>query len=127
MHRGAAFADFDRDGRIDAVVTKIGEPPLLLRNMAGAGNHWLELQLTGTRSNRDAIGARVRIVTEAGEQWNHVTTSVGYASSSDKSVHFGLGGQNEVKEIEITWPSGRVQRVGKTAADRYVQLTEPRP
>jgi hypothetical protein len=124
MHRGAAFADLDGDGRVDAVVTALGGRPLLLRNVAGGGNHWLGLRLTGVRSNRDAIGARVHIVTASGEQWNHVTTAVGYASSSEKAVHFGLGKENRVKLVEIAWPSGAVQRLENAAADRYMNVTE---
>ena len=111
MHRGAAFADFDADGRIDAVVTRIGAPPLLLRNTAGVGNHWIALRLP--------IGARVRIVTASGEQWDQVTTSVGYASSSEPLVHFGLGKETRVKLIEIRWPSGKTQRLENVEADRY--------
>ncbi len=120
MHRGAAFADFDGDGRIDVVVTRIGERPLLLRNVTANGNHWLGLKLVGRRSNRDAIGARVR----AGSQWNHVTTSVGYASTSDSRVHFGLGTATHA-EVEIFWPSGAVQRLGEVRADRYLTVQEP--
>ena len=125
MHRGAAFADFDRDGRIDAVVTVIGSAPVVLRNVAGEGNHWLGLRLTGTRSNRDAIGGRIHIVTASGEQWNHVTTSVGYAGSSEKAVHFGLGPDDRAKLIEITWPSGAVERLENSRADRYLEIREP--
>jgi enediyne biosynthesis protein E4 len=127
QHRGAAFADLDGDGRVDIVVTALGRAPLLLRNTAGAGNHWLGLRLTGTQSNRDAIGARVHIVTASGEQWNHVTTAVGYASSSEKAVHFGLGKETSVKSIEIAWPSGVVQRLANVAADRYLDVSEPQP
>jgi enediyne biosynthesis protein E4 len=125
MHRGAAFADLDGDGKVDAVITVIGSTPILLRNVAGGGNHWLGLRLTGTRSNRDALGARVHIVTASGEQWNHVTTSVGYASSSEKAVHFGLGKDDRADLVEITWPSGAVQRVENVRADRYVTIREP--
>ena len=125
MHRGAAFADLDGDGRVDAVVTAIGSSALVLRNVGGERNHWLGLRLTGTRSNRDAIGARVHLVTASGEQWNHVTTSVGYAGSSEKAVHFGLGPDDRAKLIEITWPSGAVQRLENVRADRYVAVTEP--
>ncbi len=124
MHRGAAFGDFDRDGRVDTVVTRLGAAPVLLRNTSGAGNHWLGLRLTGTKSNRDAIGARVRIVTASGEQWNHVTTSVGYASSSEKAVHFGLGKDVLVKLIEVTWPTGVVQRIEGIPAERYIDVRE---
>ena len=124
MHRGAAFADFDVDGRVDVVVNQIGDLPALLRNVMGAENHWLGLRLSGTRSNRDAIGARVRIVTKSGEQWNHVTTSVGYASSSEKAVHFGLGKDTAVDLVEIRWPSGIVQRLENVKADRYLSVRE---
>ncbi len=106
LHRGAAFADFDNDGRIDAVVTRLNQTPVLYRNTLGAGNHWIAFRLQGVKSNRDAIGARVRIVTAAGVQWNHVTTSVGYASSSEKEVRFGLGPHTEAAEVEVFWPSG---------------------
>jgi hypothetical protein len=124
LYRGAAFADLDGDGRVDAVVTRLGGPPLLLRNTTGEGNHWLGLILTGTRSNRDGIGARVHIASASGEQWNHATTAVGYASSSEKAVHFGLGKDDRVKSIEITWPSGTVERLEDVAADRYVTVRE---
>ena len=96
---------------------------MLLRNITAGGNHWLGLKLVGTRSNRDAIGATVHIRTAAGEQWNHVTTSVGYASSSDVSVHFGLGGEIR-PEVEIRWPSGAVSRF-EARADRYLTVREP--
>ena len=82
--------------------------------------------LRGTRSNRDAIGARVHLVTDQGEQWNRVTTSVGYASSSDRTVHFGLGSAERVKRLEIEWPSGTKQLLENVAVDRYVSIEEPR-
>jgi hypothetical protein len=124
QHRGAAFADLDGDGRVDVVVTAIAREPLILRNTAGAGNHWLGLRLKGTRSNRDAIGARIHIVTSSGEQWNHVTTAVGYASSSEKPAHFGLGKDDQVKRIEIAWPSGKTETLENIRGDRYIDIQE---
>jgi hypothetical protein len=125
LHRGAAFADFDRDGRIDIVVSRIGERPLVLRNRMGAANHWIALQLAGSRSNRDAIGARVHLVSQSGEQWNHATRAVGYASSSVPTIHFGLGKDEEALRIEIDWPSGVKQRLEHVRADRYLAVREP--
>jgi hypothetical protein len=126
FHRGAAFADFDRDGRVDIVVTRLNEAPLILWNTSAGTGHWIALCLRGTRSNRDAIGARVHLVTDRGEQWNRVTTTVGYASSSDRTVHFGLGSAERVKRLEIEWPSGTKQLLENLPADRYVSIEEPR-
>ncbi len=123
-YRGAAFGDFDNDGRIDAVVTRIGERPLLLLNRTPGGNHWLGLKLVGRRSNRDGIGAVVHVKTSAGEQWNQATTAVGYAGSSDVRVHFGLG-PAPAPTVEIRWPSGLVQQLGEVRADRYLTVREP--
>jgi len=125
FHRGAAFADFNRDGRIDVVVTRLNEKPLLLRNVTPGAGHWIALRLIGARSNRDAIGARIHIVTAAAEQWNRVTTAVGYACSSDRIIHFGLGGESKVKLIEIEWPSGARQKLENVDVDRFKEITEP--
>ncbi|HCC59023.1 MAG TPA: CRTAC1 family protein [Solibacterales bacterium] len=124
LHRGAAFGDFDRDGRVDVVISRIGERPLLLHNNAGAGRHWIGLRLIGTRSNRDGIGAQVRIETSAGPQWNQTTTATGYASSSEPVVHFGLGSAERIRVIEIRWPSGVKQRLENIAPDRYLTVRE---
>jgi enediyne biosynthesis protein E4 len=124
LHRGAAFGDFDNDGRVDVVISRLGETPVLLRNVSGAGNHWLGLKLIGRASNRDAIGAIVHLRTAAGDQWNHVTTSVGYASSSDVRVHFGLGAATHAA-IEIRWPGGAVSRLENAPGDRYLTVREP--
>ena len=91
-HRGAAFGDFDGDGRVDVVVTRIGEAARLLRNTSITANHWIGIRLRGTRSNRQGLGAMVRVTAASGrKQWNRVTTAVGYASSSDPALVFGLG------------------------------------
>jgi tetratricopeptide (TPR) repeat protein len=126
LHRGAAFGDFNRDGRIDVVVTRLGDAPLVLMNTTSTRNHWLEVRLHGRRSNRDGIGARIRAVTEAGSQWNHVTTSVGYAGSSEPVVHFGLGRNALVRELDIRWPSGAQQRLRDVAADQRLDIEESR-
>lgn len=125
LHRGAAFGDFDGDGRVDVVVSRIQDEAAILLNRSGEGNHWLAFRLRGTRSNRDGIGAKVKVSTASGTQWNLCTTSVGYASSSDRTVHFGLGKDDVVKEVEIRWPSGVVQRLTNVSVDRYVNVTEP--
>ena len=124
MHRGAAFADFDRDGKLDVVVTRIADQPLLLRNTTPGAGHWLEMKLVGTRSNRDAIGARIAITTDAGKQWNRVTSTVGYSSSSELLVHFGLGRESVVRHLEIEWPSGTRQRCDSVPADRLIVVRE---
>jgi hypothetical protein len=124
LHRGAAFGDIDGDGRIDVVVTRLNEPPLLLRNMMGEGRHWLALELNGKKSNRDAIGAQIKLTAGGRTQYNHVTTSVGYASSSQKAVHFGLGAA-AAERIEIRWPSGQVQVLEGVKADQRMLVEEP--
>jgi hypothetical protein len=124
LHRGAAFADFDRDGRMDVVITRIGERPLIYRNQSPSDRHWLILRLTGTKSNRDGLGARTRVITAAGEQVNQATTAVGYASSSQPVVHFGLGSEAVVKRIEIRWPSGTIQTLNNVQTDRYLDVRE---
>jgi hypothetical protein len=124
-HRGCAFGDLDNDGRVDVVVSVIGEPPEVLYNVTDSG-HWLELRLKGTKSNRDGIGATVTLTGESGSvQYNHVTTAVGYASSSDKRVHFGLGTDRTARKIEIRWPSGTTQILTDVAADKTLEVTEP--
>jgi hypothetical protein len=125
-HRGCAFGDLDNDGRVDVVVAVIGEPPELLYNVTAGPRHWLALRLTGTRSNRDGIGATVKLTGESGRvQYNHATTAVGYASASDKRVHFGLGADRTASEIEIRWPSGTRQVLKKATADRVLEVKEP--
>jgi hypothetical protein len=125
-HRGCAFGDFDGDGRVDIVVTSLDLDAELWMNRSLHAGHWLDIALRGTKSNRDGIGARIKVTTKAGVQYNHQTSSVGYASSSLGPVHFGLGAET-VAKVEITWPSGIVQTMENVAADRIVKVTEQAP
>jgi hypothetical protein len=94
-------------------------------NRSENSGHWLDIALRGTKSNRDGIGTRIKLVTKSGAQYNHMTTSVGYASSSDGPVHFGLGPDDRAELIEIHWPSGIFQTLQHVTADRILKVTEP--
>jgi len=126
-HRGCALGDFDADGRIDIVVTSMDANAELWMNRSPTAGHWLDIALHGTKSNRDGIGARIKVVTKAGTQYNHQTSSVCYASSSLGPVHFGLGSESNVQKVEITWPSGFVQTLENIDADRILKVTEAAP
>jgi len=126
-HRGCALGDFDADGRIDIVVTSMDANAELWMNRSPSAGHWLDIALHGTKSNRDGIGAHIKVVTKAGTQYNHQTSSVCYASSSLGPVHFGLGSESNVQKVEITWPSGFVQTLENIDADRILKVTEAAP
>jgi hypothetical protein len=123
--RGLAIGDIDNDGKLDAVVTSNDGPAWVLLNQTDTPNHWITLRLVGTKSNRDAIGAQVRIATSAGNQFATVTTCSSYQSASDKRLHFGLGSADSVREIEIRWPSGIRQVVRDQRPDQIMTITEP--
>jgi len=120
-HRGAAFADFNNDGKIDVVVSSLKDDAELWENISPNDNHWVILRLIGSKSNREGIGARVRI----GDQVNHMTTSFSYASSSDFGIHFGIGKAEQIGKIEIFWPSGTNQILHNVQANRVIQVKEP--
>ena len=120
-HRGAAFADFNQDGLLDAVVSSLGQPAELWENVSPGNNAWITIQLVGTKSNRGGIGARVLL----GNQANHMTSAVGYASSSHRGVHFGLGKTENIDFVKIEWPSGTVQNLATVEANQVIEVREP--
>ncbi len=125
--RGSAFADLNNDGFMDIAVTSLNQKPRILINSADNGNHWLLLKLVGSKSNRDAVGAKVKLTTPSGRMlYNHVTGSTGFMSTSDLRLHFGLGSEVVAATIEIRWPDGRVQSMKDVAADRILRIEEPR-
>jgi len=124
-HRGSAVGDFNGDGRLDLVVTALAAPAELWINDSPGANHWLELRLEGTKSNRDAIGARIKVVAGGTTQYSQVAFASGYASSGAGPVHFGLGSAASASVVEIRWPSGIVQELKDVAADRIVRIKEP--
>jgi enediyne biosynthesis protein E4 len=124
--RGSAFVDLNNDGFMDLVVTSLGRKPRILMNNALVKNHWIMFDLRGRRSNRDGIGATIKLTTGSGRKlYNHVTTSVGLMSSSDRRAHFGLGAEAKIDHVEIRWPSGILQRIEHPTVDRIVNVEEP--
>jgi enediyne biosynthesis protein E4 len=126
-HRGAAFGDFNNDGKIDAAVSVLNGPPEIWMNHSRNANHWIILKLVGVKSNRDGLGTKVKITTSSGSQYNHATTTGSYNSSDDKRVHFGLGSAAVVDSIELTWPSGIKQVLKNVKADQILTVTESSP
>ncbi len=123
--RGLAIGDIDNDGREDAVITENGGPAHILMNRTKTTNHWIGFKLVGHKSNRDGIGAVIRIDTSQGSQWETVTTSSSYLSASDVRAHFGLGHDTFVKTVEIRWPSGIVQTLKDVSGGQYLRVDEP--
>ena len=122
--RGAAYGDFDRDGDLDVLFTTNNGPAYLYRNDGGNRNHWLQLKLVGTRSNRDGIGAVVRVNSAGGTQSQMVHSGSSYCSASDLALTFGLG-KDASAAVEIEWPSGAKQKLANVTANQMLTIKEP--
>jgi hypothetical protein len=124
--RGSAFADIDGDGDLDVVMTQVGRAPVLLRNDEALSHHWLRLQLVGTKSNHDAIGAWVRAKVGDNVLWRHVMPTRSYLSQSELPITIGLGKAERIDELEITWPTGGKQRVEVAKLNAAMRVEERR-
>jgi hypothetical protein len=124
VSRGCAFGDFDNDGRIDVLVNNLDGPPSLLRNTSANGNNWIIVKCIGTRSNRSAIGARVRVVAGGRSQIDEVMSGSSYYSQNDLRLHFGLGKAARVDRIDVRWPSGQRESLADVAVNRIIHIRE---
>jgi hypothetical protein len=122
--RGAAYADFDRDGDLDILIANNHGPARLLRNDGGNANRWICVKAIGSKSNKSGIGAIVRVQSASGKQWHYVKSGGSYASQSDLAVTFGLGKDAVVQAIEVEWPSGAKDRLTNVAANQFVTIEE---
>jgi hypothetical protein len=124
VSRGLALADFDNDGQMDVIVEDLDGPPMLLHNAGMKGNHWVSLELAGTKSNRLAIGAKLKIVAGGMTQTEEVRSGGGYLSQHDLRVHFGLGQAAKIDSVEIRWPSGKVDTLTNLQVDKFYAVLE---
>ena len=124
--RGACFADYDNDGKIDAYIVNLNAPGTLLHNVTQTANHWITIKLNGTKSNRDGLGARVELTAGGRTQVAERFGASGYLSQDDSRIHFGLGAAKKVDRLVVRWPSGREQVVENPTIDRIVTVKEPR-
>jgi hypothetical protein len=122
--RGVATADFDNDGDLDIITNNRGDVPTLLRNDGGNANHWLTVQLIGTKSNRDGIGTSLKLTSAGIAQVEQAKGGMGYMSASDPRIHFGLGKRPTIESLEITWPSGQVDRLTNVPVDQIIAIKE---
>ena len=124
--RGACFADYDNDGKVDAYLVNLGDPGTLLHNISANADHWIAVRLVGSKSNHDGIGARVEVAAGSKHLAAERVAVSGYLSQDDARLHFGLGAVNAVDKITIHWPDGREQIVEKPAIDRVITVEEPK-
>lgn len=121
--RGCAFGDFDNDGDVDILVVNLNEPPSLLRNDVSGERRWIKVKLTGTKSNKSAIGARVTVHYAGKTQIREVLSQSSYLSANDLRLHFGLGTATTV-DLDVRWPLGSVEKFSSIASNQLVCLTE---
>ena len=126
LGRGAAFGDLNNDGAVDVVIGNCGGPAELWMNRAAQGQSWLLVNLVGTRSNRDGVGARLRLETGGNKLHRQKSGGGSYLSAHDGRVHFGLGKAGKAESLEVIWPSGRIQVLRDIAVNRVITVTEPR-
>jgi hypothetical protein len=127
VSRGSCIGDLDNDGDLDLFITNLNDRPTLLRNETGNRQNWLGIKLIGTTSNRDGIGARVRLFAAGRTQIRNVICGSSFLCSEDQRLHFGLGSQEQVDSLEVRWPSGTVQRFANLPANRYLAIKEGEP
>ena len=124
VSRGASFGDYDNDGDVDVFVVNLNDAPTLLRNDGGNSHNWLAVQVFGSRVNRDGVGARIRLVAGGKTQWRTINGASSYLSHNDIRAHFGLGKQERVDLIELTWPDGTTQSVSHVPANRFLVVRQ---
>jgi hypothetical protein len=122
--RGVATADYDNDGDLDIITNNRGDFPTLLRNEGGNANHWLTVLLIGTKSNRDGIGSSLKLSSQGVVQFEQAKGGMGYMSASDPRIHFGLGARTKIDSLEITWPSGTVEKLTSVPVDQIIAIKE---
>ena len=124
--RGACFADYDNDGKIDAFLVNLGAKAKLVHNVSSNTGHWLAIKLVGAKSNRDGIGTKVELFAGAKRELQERVAGSGYLSQNDARLHFGLGNAITVDKISVKWPSGREQTLENQPVDRVLTIEEPR-